>query len=71
MIPWGTRENLREDEFYNRVAEIDNLKSLLNTTFCGLFYVNHSCTASFIRSRRSFSWDENTVFKSAFVKSLS
>jgi hypothetical protein len=35
MIPWGTRENLREDEFYNRVAEIDNLKSLLNTTSNG------------------------------------
>ena len=32
MIPWGTRENLNEDEFYNRTAEIDNLKSLLNTT---------------------------------------
>ena len=35
MIPWGTRENLREDEFYNRVAETDNLKSLLNTTSNG------------------------------------
>ena len=35
MISWGTRENLHEDEFYNRVAEIDNLKSLLNTTSNG------------------------------------
>ena len=35
MIPWGTRENLSEDEFYNRIAEIDNLKSLLNTTSNG------------------------------------
>lgn len=35
MIPWGTRENLNEDEFYNRIAEIDNLKSLLNTTANG------------------------------------
>ena len=35
MIPWGTRENLREDEFYNRTAEIDNLKSLLQTTSNG------------------------------------
>ena len=35
MIPWGTRENLREDEFYNRIAEIDNLKSLLQTTSNG------------------------------------
>ena len=35
MIPWGTRENLREDEFYNRIAEIDNLKSLLHTTANG------------------------------------
>ena len=33
--PWGTRENLREVEFYNRVAEIDNLKSLLNTASNG------------------------------------
>ena len=35
MIPWGTRENLREDEFYNRTTEIDNLKSLLQTTSNG------------------------------------
>ena len=35
MIPWGTRENLSEEEFYNRVAELDNLKSLLNTTANG------------------------------------
>ena len=35
MIPWGTRENLREDEFYNRVKELDNLKSLLETTANG------------------------------------
>lgn len=26
-----TKENLRQDEFYNKIAEIDNLKSLLNT----------------------------------------
>ncbi len=37
MIPWGTRENLREDEFYNRVAEIDNLKSILNTPLMEMF----------------------------------
>ncbi len=35
MIPWGTRENLSEDEFYNRKRELDNIKSLLKTTANG------------------------------------
>lgn len=35
MITWGTRENLNEDEFYNREMELDNIKSLLNTTSNG------------------------------------
>ena len=35
MIPWGTRENLRDEEFYNRTRELNNLKSLLETTSSG------------------------------------
>jgi len=35
MIPWGTREKLSEDEFYNRTKELDNIKSLLKTTANG------------------------------------
>ncbi|WP_220607552.1 AAA family ATPase [Methanobrevibacter oralis] len=34
-MPWGTRGNLNDDEFYNRTSELDNLKSLLNTTANG------------------------------------
>lgn len=35
MIPWGTRENLEIDEFYNRKRELNNLKNLLETTSTG------------------------------------
>ncbi len=35
MIPWGTRENLRDNEFYNRKRELNNIKSLLETTSQG------------------------------------
>lgn len=35
MIPWGTRENLSDDEFYNRTRELNNMKSLLETTANG------------------------------------
>ena len=35
MIPWGTRENLEPDEFYNRKRELNNLKNLLETTSTG------------------------------------
>lgn len=35
MIPWGTRQNLNDDEFYNRVSELNQMKSLLNTTSYG------------------------------------
>ena len=31
LCDYMTKENLRQDEFYNKIAEIDNLKSLLNT----------------------------------------
>lgn len=35
MIPWGTRQNLTDDEFYNRVNELNTMKSLLQTTSDG------------------------------------
>ncbi|MBE6512937.1 MAG: ATP-binding protein [Methanobrevibacter olleyae] len=35
MIPWGTRQKLNDDEFYNRVSELNQMNSLLNTTANG------------------------------------
>lgn len=31
-LPWGNNQNLTDDEFYNREYELNNLKSLLETT---------------------------------------
>ena len=31
-IPWGNDQNIKDTEFYNRTQEIDEIKSLLNTT---------------------------------------
>lgn len=35
ILPWGNRETLSDDEFYNRSLEIANLKSLLSSTESG------------------------------------
>jgi len=34
-LPWGNNQNLTDDEFYNRDYELNNLKSLLETTSQG------------------------------------
>lgn len=31
-LPWGTRQNLSDDEFYNRTRELSNIKNLLYST---------------------------------------
>lgn len=31
-LPWGTNQNLSDDEFYNRKWELDNVKTFLETT---------------------------------------
>ena len=35
FLPWGNREVLNDDEFYNRVSELDNMKNLLSSTANG------------------------------------
>ncbi len=34
-LPWGTNQNLTDEEFYNRKWELDNIKTFLNTTANG------------------------------------
>ena len=34
-LPWGTNQNLTDDEFYNRRWELDNIKTFLDTTANG------------------------------------
>ena len=34
-LPWGTDENLKEDQFYNRVETIDLLSNMLNSSQYG------------------------------------
>ena len=34
-LPWGNNQNLTDDEFYNRDYELNNIKSLLETTSQG------------------------------------
>lgn len=35
VLPWGNREILSDDEFYNRSMEIANVKNLLSSTESG------------------------------------
>ena len=31
-LPWGTNQNLTDEEFYNRKSELINIKNLLQST---------------------------------------
>ena len=34
-LPWGTNSQLKNDEFYNRIDDIEHLKNFLETTSLG------------------------------------